>query len=68
MIPDHPVIQNMERTGYPSGREPPQPFCPICGAEVDTVYTDGVNVLGCPECIAEKDAWEIPECFPGKEQ
>ena len=21
-LPDHPVIQNMERTGYPDGKEP----------------------------------------------
>lgn len=66
-MPEHPVLQNMERTGYPDGREPSQPHCPICGAETDTIYTDGVNVQGCPECIMTMDAWEEPECFPGKE-
>ena len=25
-LPDHPVIQNMERTGYPDGRSRPSRF------------------------------------------
>ena len=66
-LPAHPIIRNMERTGYPDGKEPPQPHCPVCGAETDTVYSDGVNVQGCPECLMTMDAWEEPECFPGKE-
>lgn len=66
-IPDHPVIQNMERTGYPDGKEPEYPHCPVCGAETDTVYSDGVNVVGCPECLMTMDAWEEEECFPDKE-
>ena len=66
-LPDNPIIRNMERTGYPDGKEPPQPRCPVCGAETDTVYSDGVNVQGCPECLMTMDAWEEPECFPGKE-
>lgn len=28
-LPDHPVIQNMERTGYPDGKEPIFPICPV---------------------------------------
>lgn len=64
---ENPIITNMERTGYPDGREPPYPRCPVCGAEVDTVYSDGVNVQGCPECILTMDAWGEPECFPEKE-
>lgn len=28
-LPDHPVVQNMERTGYPDGKEPQFPHCPI---------------------------------------
>lgn len=66
-FPNHPTIANMERSGYPDGREPPRPHCPICGAEVDTIYTDGANVQGCPECILTVDAWDEPQCFPEEE-
>ena len=67
-IPDHPVIQNMERTGYPDGKEPTYPHCPVCSAECDTIYknSDG-DIVGCDECISTADAWEAEECFPDKE-
>lgn len=32
-IPDHPVIRNMKATGYPDGKEPQYPHCPVCGKE-----------------------------------
>ena len=65
---DHPVIENMERTGYPDGKEPHYPVCPVCGEECDTLYTgkDG-EVFACDNCVSTKDAWEAPECFPGEE-
>lgn len=67
MIPDHPVIRYMEATGYPDGKEPEYPRCPVCGAETDTVYTVANSpILGCPECLQSHDAWEVPECFPNK--
>ena len=28
-LPDHPVIRNMERTGYPDGVTPEEPHCPL---------------------------------------
>ena len=54
-LPDHPVVQNMERTGYPDGKEPQFPHCPICGCETDTFYKDtnprygGRGIKLCPE-------------------
>ncbi len=69
-IPDHPVIRNMERTGYPDGKAPTYPRCPVCGAECDTVYRSMENldtIVGCDECIKTADAWEASECFPEKE-
>ena len=36
-LPDHPVIQNMERTGYPDGKEPIFPICPVCGEECEEI-------------------------------
>lgn len=67
-LPDHPVIRNMERTGYPDGREPDQPRCPFCGAKCDTVYRNGENeIVGCEDCISFGDAWEAPECFPERD-
>lgn len=36
-IPDHPVIRNLEATGYPDGKEPDYPHCPFCGEECETM-------------------------------
>lgn len=64
MIPDHPVIQNMERTGYPDGKEPIYPICPVCGNECETVYIDQDDtIVGCDMCVVQKNAWEEDECF-----
>ncbi len=64
-IPDHPVIANMERTGYPDGKEPDYPHCPVCGAECYSVYLNkDMEVVGCDECIRTENAWECGECFP----
>lgn len=68
MILDDPFIRNCERTGYPGGREPESPICPICGAQCETLYRDlHGETFGCDECVTQHDAWEMPECFPGKE-
>ena len=58
--PDHPVIQNMERTGHPDGKEPEWPRCPVCGEEADTFYYSKQHheIVGCGDCVREKDAWE----------
>lgn len=67
-IPDHPVIVNMERTGYPDGKEPPMPHCPVCGAECETIYRNrSGECVGCDVCMNTLDAWDAPECFPEKE-
>lgn len=59
-IPDHPMIANCERYGYPDGPEPPAPVCPECGAEVEILYkriADG-EILGCPNCIKTIEPYE----------
>ena len=68
-VPDHPVIRNLERTGTPDGIEPPEPVCPICGMECETIYlcqSDG-TVLGCDQCVESSDAYDVEECFPESE-
>lgn len=49
-IPDHPVIRNMENTGYPNGKSPRlRHYCFECDAEIyegDTYY----SILGHPFC------------------
>lgn len=61
---DHPVIRNMERTGYPDGKEPAYPRCPICGKECETIYKDKeFSIVGCDICIRNVDAWDAKECF-----
>ena len=50
-LPDHPVIQNMERTGYPDGKEPTFPICPVCGEECEEIFRDkDLNIVGCDIC------------------
>ena len=62
MIPDHPIIQNMERTGYPDGKEPPAPRCPVCGEEADTFFRDREHaIVGCDNCLHTVDAWDYEE-------
>lgn len=59
-IPDHPVIRNLEQTGYPDGRkDDEQPICPVCGRETDTYYKQDGEIIGCGECIRRIDAWEV---------
>lgn len=57
-LPDHPIVQNMERTGYPDGKEPHYPICPVCGEETDMLYkTINDEIIGCDNCIRSVDAW-----------
>lgn len=67
-VPDHPVVANCMRTGYPDGKEPKVAHCSICGAECDTVYKnrDG-DVVGCEDCVTVMAAQSVPECFPEPE-
>lgn len=60
-IPDHPVIANMERTGYPDGREPEPHLCPLCGGECETVYRTKKEkeIVGCEFCLESLEPWEI---------
>lgn len=53
-IPDHPVIANLLRTGYPDGKEPEYPHCPVCDAEeIDTVFVDkDLDIRGCDRCCS----------------
>ena len=64
MIPDHPEIRNALETGYPSGKVPEYPHCPVCGAECSTVYFCDLEIVGCDECVTSHDAWETDKCFP----
>ena len=60
---DHPVIRNLERTGYPDGRPPAVPVCPLCGEEAERFYYDrNGELVGCDECVSARDAWEVMEC------
>lgn len=54
-ISDHPVIREIETTGYPAGKGETVLKCPCCGEELsadDFVYT-GYNgdIVGCEHCL-----------------
>ena len=64
MTPDHPVIRNCERTGWPDGKEPEVARCPVCGDECSTIYKDHLgHVVGCGGCVMEVPAWTVDECY-----
>ena len=60
-IPDHPVIANMERTGYPDGREPDHYLCPLCGGECEIIYRrkEDREIVGCDCCIKSIAPWDM---------
>ena len=63
-IPDHPIIRNMERTGYPDGKEPRQKvyLCPICGLPCHTVYSNLYGeTFACNRCLSSDDAADVLE-------
>ena len=67
--PDHPIVQNLERTGYPDGKEPVFPICPVCGEECDTMYKDRYGAyVGCDACMKTVNAWDADICFPEEEE
>ena len=63
-IADAPDIRRTEATGWPV--EARWPVCPVCGAEgCGVFYRDGAGeILGCEDCVAELDAWELSEDDP----
>lgn len=65
-IPDHPIIRKMETVGYDDG---PEPICPICGEECETMYKDKFGAyVGCDVCITMVDACDVEDCFPEQEE
>lgn len=64
---EHPAITNALRTGWPDGKAPQEPICPICHASCGEIYvTKDYEIVGCDECIKTQDALETDECFPGR--
>lgn len=61
-VPDHPVIRNLERTGWPDGKEPEYPHCPACSAEEasEVLVTRDGGVAGCEACMSRVDAEDHP--------
>ena len=67
LIHDDPIVSSLLRTGSPPWDRQLAPICPICLAECETVYRDASGqIVGCENCITNHNAWETPECFPGK--
>ena len=57
--PENPIIANYLRTGYPDGKEPEYPCCPVCGEQCETFFKDERGyIFGCENCVEEVDAWE----------
>lgn len=62
-IPDHPIVANLMRTGYPDSKAPEYPHCPVCYAnEISEAFVrvDG-DIIGCDNCCEFK----FPEDIDG---
>ena len=58
-IPDAPYIREAEMYGMPPYDDDPDPTCPICGKECETIYTDkDGEAFGCNECVTLWEAYE----------
>lgn len=58
-LPDAPWIREAEMCGMPPYDEGPDPVCPICGKECETIYADkDGDVFGCDECVKIWEAYE----------
>lgn len=69
-IPDHPVIRNLERTGYPDGKEPEYPRCPACQEPecVEVYVQKDEGVIGCEACITKQDAEDRSDCLNERDE
>lgn len=59
--PDNPIIRNCELTGYPDGKEPELPRCPICGKNCNDFYKSSreKEIVGCENCIRIIDSYYL---------
>lgn len=69
-IPDHPVIRNCKRYGYPDGPEEEHiSVCPMCGKEAEVFYITRENaiqdILGCDKCVKEIDSFDYEDKYGG---
>ena len=50
---DHPEVEWIERTGYPSWNQPESEYCEKCGDCLDSeyVYSDSIYDTLCEDCL-----------------
>lgn len=61
-FPDPPDIRNTILTGYPDGKAPKMPTCPVCGEPCHTVYTNIYGeIFACNGCVSVSDATDLLE-------
>lgn len=66
MIQDAPWIREAEMNGMPPYDDDPDPICPVCGKECETIYTHDGEPVGCDECLT---LWEAEEwCYEHRKQ
>ena len=58
-LPDAPWIREAEMYGMPPYDDGPDPTCPVCGEECETIYTDkDGDPVGCDQCVTLWEAYE----------
>ena len=62
MLRDHPEIESIERTGYPTWLQPTAHYCEECGARLadGEVFEDGAHDYLCKECLCTlHEKWQV---------
>lgn len=56
MIMNHPEVDWIEQTGYPSWNQPEELFCECCGRNLEskTVYFDEDFEILCKKCLLDR--------------
>lgn len=55
-LPDHPEIESVMRTGYPSWNQPKEIYCECCDNDIsdEEVFEDGEYEYLCVTCLMKK--------------
>ena len=59
-LPDHPIIRNMEQTGFPNGIPPKETHCPVCGADQPLLLYFNLlgEIVACDDCVTVKCVYD----------
>lgn len=59
-LPDHPIVRNMEQTGFPNGIPPKETHCPVCGSDLPMLLYFNLlgEIVACDDCVTVKCVYD----------